>query len=120
MDDSQTIVKQISEDSTQTVGLKTVTRTPFEIIIEPLDAVEKYIVVLDANGNPLSSGNTGGSDTILAIQDHDVSKINIFICDYYEYMDEIKDTLRKEYEMQNKTYQQLLEERALYHREIVF
>lgn len=120
MDDSQTIVKQISEDSTQTVGLKTVTRTPFEIIIEPLDAVEKYIVVLDANGDPLSSGNTGGSDTILAIQDHDVSKIHIFICDYYEYMDEIKDTLRKEYEMQNKSYQQLLEERALYHREIVF
>lgn len=122
-DDSQTIVKEIYDVDENNIGLETVTKTPFEIVVDDSGYVDGFTVVLDADGNPLNVGNTGGSTNILAIKGRDVSKIDVFICDYTEYMDEIKGyPLGDDYEerKRTKTYKQLLEERALYHREIVF
>ena len=79
-------------------------------------------MALDADGDILPYGSSGDANTF-AIQDRDVSRIDIYICDYIEYMDELKvyywsedyETKKKE-----KTFKQLLDERALYHREIIF
>lgn len=122
-DDSQTIVKEIYDVDENNIGLETVTKTPFEIVVDDSGYVDGFTVVLDADGNPLDGGNTGGSTNILAINGRDVSKIDVFICDWTEYMDEIKGyPLGDDYEerKKTKTYKQLLEERALYHKEIVF
>lgn len=122
-DGSQTIVKEIYDGDENKIGLDTVTKTPFEIVVDDAGYVDGFVVVLDANGNQLHVGNTGGSNNILAIREQDVSKIDVFICDYFEYMDEIKGyPLGEDYEerKKTKTYKQLLEEQALYHKEIVF
>lgn len=122
-DSSKTVVKEINDVDENNIGLKTVTKTPFELIIKDSGNIDCFTVVLDADGEPLDNGNTGGSTNVLAVSDHDVSKIDVFICDYVEYMDEIKGYYWSEdYEemKKTKTYKQFLEERALYHKEIVF
>lgn len=118
-----TVVKEINDVDENGLGLVSVTKTPFEIIIDDgNENADYFTVALDAKGDILGNG-IGGSTNTLAIQDRDVSKIDVYICDYGEYMDELKgyywsddyETRKKE-----KTFGQLLDERALYHREIVF
>lgn len=121
--DEGTIVKEIYDVDENDVGLETVTKTPFELVVEDSGNVDCFTVVLDADGEILDSGVVGGSSNTLAIGDHDVSKVDIFICDYTEYMDELKGYYWSDtYEEDKKTkiFKELLEEHALYHREITF
>ena len=57
------------------------------------------------------------------ISTYDASKVDIYICDYIEYMDELKgywwSTDYKE-KAKEKTFKQLLDERCLYHKEVTF
>ncbi|MDO4274743.1 MAG: hypothetical protein Q4D16_13830, partial [Eubacteriales bacterium] len=88
---------------------------------DPLDYVP---VVMDADGELMSSGGKfGGSGNMIAIQDRDVSSITVFLCDYVEYMDELKvyywsDDYEKNKD--TKTFKQLLEEEAIMWKEIKF
>ena len=57
-----------------------------------------------------------------AIQDRDVSTVYIYLCDYYEYMDELKgqqnfDNPTKE---DGQKWKKLLEENAKYHKTLHF
>lgn len=118
-----TVVKKINDVDENGLGLVSVTKTPFEITIDDGSGNEDYFTVaLDADGDILGNG-IGGSTNTLAIQNRDVSKIDVYICDYEEYMDELKGYYWSEdYEIKKKekTFAQLLDERALYHKEIVF
>jgi len=120
---SGTVVKKINDVDENGLGLVSVTRTPFEIIIDDGQANADYFTIaLDADGDILDYGSSSNTNTF-AIQDRDVSKIDVYICDYMEYMDELKGYYWSEdYEVKKKekTFGQLLDERALYHKEIVF
>lgn len=122
-DNSQTVVKEINDIDENGLGLESVTKTPFEVIIKDGMGVDYFTVALDAEGNIMDNGKFGGNCNTLAIADRDISTIDIYICDYLEYMDELKGYYySEEYEenKKEKTFKQLLDERALYHKEISF
>lgn len=106
-------------------GVISVTKTPFEIALEVQDPEARYVpVVMDAHGELMSAGGKfGGSGNMIAIQNSDVSSISIYLCDYLEYMDELKGYYwSDDYEKnkKTKTFQQLLQEKALMWKEIKF
>lgn len=122
-DDSQTIVKEINDVDENGLGLVSVTKTPFEVTIQDGQGADYFTVALDADGNIMDNGKFGGMANTLAISDRDISKIDIYICDYDEYMDELKGYYYSddyEEKKKEKTFKQLLDERALYHKEISF
>ena len=122
-DDSQTVVKEINDVDENGIGLVSVTITPFEITVQDGQNYNTFTVVLDAEGELMDTGKFGGNTNVLAIGDHDVSKVDVYICDYDEYMDELKGYYWSEdYEekKKEKTFKQLLDERALYHKEVSF
>ena len=72
-----------------------------------------FVVVLDADGQLLPNGSSSYADTY-AINGRDVSKVYVYVCDYVEYMDDIKG-------YRNDTdFKKILDERALYRKEISF
>lgn len=122
-DYSQTIVEEINDVDENGLGLVSVTKTPFELTIDDGNGADYFTVVLDADGNILDSGKFGGDTNVLAIGGRDISHIDIYICDYVEYMDELKGYYwSDDYDEKKKTksFKQLLDERALYHREMTF
>lgn len=122
-DSSQTVVKEMNDVNEENIGLVSVTKTPFELIVEDSNNPDSFTVVLDADGDIMPSGTFGGWTNVMPLQDRDVSKIDIYICDYIEYMDELKGYYWSEDYQENKktkTFKQLLDERALYHKELIF
>lgn len=118
-----TVTKEINLLDEKGYGIASVTRTPFEVQINEVPGGDYCYTVLDANGEPLDYGNQGGSTNILSIKDRDISKIYVYVCDYMEYMDEIKGYYWSEdYEekKKTKTYKEYLDERALFSAEVVF
>ncbi len=118
-----TVVKEFGDLDENGMGLVSVTKTPFEITIDDgQPGADYFMVALDADGDILDYGSSSNTNTF-AIQDRDVSRIDVYICDYVEYMDELKGYYWSEdYESRKKekTFKQLLDERALYHKEVVF
>lgn len=125
-----TIVKEVGDIDENGLGVVSVTKTPFEITVETQEpdisespsGAGYFVVALDADGDILPYGS-GGRINVWAIQDRDISRIDIYLCDYIEYMDELKgyywsDTYEKDKE--TKTFKQLLDERALHHTEVTF
>ena len=106
-------------------GVLSITKTPFEITMKMQDPETKYFaVMLDANGDIMPYGGVanGNADTY-AIQDRDISTVYIYLCDYYEYMDELKGYYwSDDYEekAKTKTFKQLLDERAVAGTEVHF
>lgn len=89
---SDTVEKDVNVVDENGDGVLSITKTPFEITMKMQDPETKYVaVMLDANGDILPDGGVanGNADTY-AIQDRDVSTVYIYLCDYYEYMDELK------------------------------
>lgn len=121
--DSETIKIDINDRDENGLGLVSVSRTPFEVMVDAGSPNgDYYVTVLDANGEPMET-NGGGSVMSYAIQDRDVSRVDVYICDYLEYMDELKGYYwSSDYEekKKEKTYKQLLDERAVYHKEVAF
>ena len=87
------------------------------------DPEAKYFaVMLDANGDIMPYGGVSNSNNTYAIQDRDISTVYIYLCDYYEYMDELKgqqnfDNPTKE---DGQKWKKLLEENAKYHKTLHF
>ncbi|MDO4523205.1 MAG: DUF4179 domain-containing protein [Eubacteriales bacterium] len=120
---SDTEVIEFHDVDENGLGLESITKTPFEIIVEDGGNYNYFTTVLDANGNPLNTGTFGGTTNTLAIGTQDVSKIDVYICDYIEYMDEIKGYYwgnAVSDPVGGEAYKKILDERALYHKEIVF
>lgn len=118
-----TVTKEINLVDENGHGVVSVTKTPFEIQLNEVTGGDYICTVLDADGEPLSYGNQGGDGRIFAIKDRDVSKIYVYICDWTEYMDELKGYYWSEdykEKKKEKTYKEYLDERAVLHTEVVF
>ena len=123
-DHTRTITREVNLLDENGSGIQSVTRTPFELILNEVNPSGNYfLVATDADGDLLPYGNFGGNANTFAVQDRDVSKVDVYICDYTEYMDELKgyywsdDYAEKK---KTKTFKQFLDERALMHQEVVF
>ena len=60
---------------------------------------------------------------MLAIANKDVSTVYVYLCDYIEYMDELKGyywSLDYEEKAKTKTFKQLLDENAILKTEVTF
>ncbi len=120
--DKDTIRKEINDVDEQGLGIISATKTPVEITLDMPQNSDYFAVILDANGT-LMDGNTYGSQNTVSISGYDTSKIHVYICDYIEYMDELKGywwSSDYEEKAKEKTFKQLLDERSLYHKEILF
>ena len=79
-------------------------------VIEPAGSMV-FAVALDADGNKIESGS--GNTDELATEGHDISRVYVYLCDYDEYMDEIKG-YGVPGNQKEKSFQEVLEERALF------
>lgn len=89
---SDTVEKDVNVVDENGDSVLSITKTPFEITMKMQDPETKYVaVMLDANGDIMPYGGVANSNAdTYAIQDRDVSTVYIYLCDYYEYMDELK------------------------------
>ena len=122
---SDTVEKDVNVVDENGDGVLSITKTPFEITMKMQDPETKYVaVMLDANGDIMPYGGVANSNAdTYAIQDRDVSTVYIYLCDYYEYMDELKGYYwSDDYEekAKTKTFKQLLDERAVAGTEVHF
>ena len=122
---SDTVEKDVNVVDENGDGVLSITKTPFEITMKIQDPEIKYFaVMLDANGDIMPYGGVANSNAdTYAIQDRDISTVYIYLCDYYEYMDELKGYYwSDDYEekAKTKTFKQLLDERAVAGTEVHF
>lgn len=122
---SDTVEKDVNVVDENGDGVLSITKTPFEITMKMQDPETKYVaVMLDANGDMMPYGGVANSNAdTYAIQDRDVSTVYIYLCDYYEYMDELKGYYwsdNYEEKAKTKTFKQLLDERAVAGTEVHF
>lgn len=121
---SDTVEKDVNVVDENGDGVLSITKTPFEITMKMQDPETKYFaVMLDANGDIMPYGGVSNSNNTYAIQDRDISTVYIYLCDYYEYMDELKGYYwSDDYEekAKTKTFKQLLDERAVASAEVHF
>ena len=121
---SDTVKKDVNVVDENGDGVLSITKTPFEITMKMQDPEAKYFaVMLDANGDIMPYGGVSNSNNTYAIQDRDISTVYIYLCDYYEYMDELKGYYwSDDYEekAKTKTFKQLLDERAVAGTEVHF
>lgn len=106
---------QVEEINEQGIGVDYIEISSVELTIhtiEPADLLT-FAVVLDRDGKMLLSGSNNAYE--LAIAGHDISTITVYICDYDEYMDEIKAYALRD---DNENFRRILEERALFKKVI--
>ena len=127
VDDSQTEVLELNDTNDAGIGLKSVIRTPYELTVNELykegSNSDCFMVALDANGNTLPYNESTGNCNNFAIQDRDISTVDIYFLDYVQYMDELKGYYwSDDYEekAKTKTFKQLLDERAVADTEVHF
>lgn len=121
---SDTVTKDIAVTDDDGYGVTSITKTPFEITMEMNDPEAKYVpVVLDAEGELMTGGGLVGNMETVAVQGKDTSTVYVYICDYYEYMDELKGYYWSEdyvEKAKEKNFRELLDERAVAKAEVIF
>ena len=126
LDDSQTEVMELNDINDAGIGLRSVIRTPYELTINELyeegSNSDCFMVALDANGNKLPYNDSVGNCNIFAIQDRDISTVDIYILDYIQYMDELKgeDNYNNETKPEGQKWSDLLDQYAKYHKTLHF
>lgn len=105
---------QLDEVNEEGIGVEKIEISPVELtlhIVEPTDR-SLYGVVLDKNGEMLITGSSNANE--LTTAGRDISTVSIYICDYIEYMDEIKG-----YELEDhEKFRSMLEEKALFKTQV--
>ena len=127
VDDSQTEVVEINETNDAGIGLKSVIRTPYELTVNDLyedgSDADCFLVALDANGNKLPYNESNGNCDNFAIQNRDISTVDIYILDYVQYMDELKgedNYNNNENKPEGQKWSDLLDKNAKYHKTLHF
>lgn len=126
VDDSRTIVHEVNEINELGLGLENVILTPYELRVnykyEGVSFGDTALFALDADGNRLPSPNSFLPNTF-AIQDRDISTVDIYILDKEKYM-EILSTderfLSDEYSQSEIDWRELLKKYAKYHKTLHF
>ena len=116
-------VNEVNDDG---IGLEKVVKTRYELRVYPKDKSEtdgKYYFaeVFDANGERMDYA--GDITDCRQTYGYDTSKVNIYLCDEDEYMNELKGYyFSEDYEekKKTKTYEEYIAEHAVYHKEITF
>ena len=108
-DNHRVVLDDVNADG---LGVRAVSVTPFELSIETEQTSDMncVVVVLDAQGKWMDSGN--GDMSVLPVADHDVSKITVYLCDFEAWTGEIKG------HRTDADFARYLKERALYEREV--
>lgn len=103
----------INEVNEEGIGVESIEISPVEMTLNPVEPADHptFAVALDKNGNKISSGSSNAYE--LAIADHDISTVYIYIFDYDEYMDDIKGYFWDK-ETDGRSVWEILEERALF------
>lgn len=109
-------VNQMNEDG---AGVESVTKTPFEITVneqyaEGVPREEYFPVIVDAKGNVMDETGSAGSANTVSVKNHDISTIYVYLCDYTEYMDELKSHKEEE------GFKELMDEKAKFAAEVHF
>ncbi len=127
VDDSQTEVMELNDTNDAGIGLRSVIRTPYELTVNELyeegSNSDCFMVALDANGNKLPYNDSVGNCNIFAIQDRDISTVDIYILDYIQYMDELKgedNYNNNENKPEGQKWSDLLDQYAKYHKTLHF
>lgn len=127
VDDSQTEVQELNDTNDTGIGLRSVTKSPYEISFEELytdgSDSDTFLVALDADGNKLPYVESADSTKTFAIQDRDISTIDVYILDYSQYMDELKSQdnyTNNETKPEGEKWSDLLGQHALYHTTLHF
>lgn len=111
--DSNARIIPVNETNADGIGVESLEISSVEMamnIIEPAGTLT-FAAVLDADGNKIENGASNAYE--LAIEGHDISKVYVYVCDYDEYMDEIKEYGVPE-NHSDRSFQEVLEERALF------
>lgn len=127
VDTSRTVTLDINETNENGIGLKSVTKTPYEFTVQELydEGADSdcFLVALDAQGNRLPYNDSSGNTNNFAIQDRDISTVDIYILDYIQYMDELKgeeNYNNNENKPDGEKWGDLLEQYAKYHKTLHF
>lgn len=109
------IVDEIGENG---AGIYSVSKSGFEVVVEEKNTEERwaqgtFVVVLDAEGKLLPYGSSSYANTF-AIDGRDVSKVYVYVCDFSEYLDELKQY------RETDTFKEVLDQNALYSKVIEF
>lgn len=127
IDTTQTETLEINETNENGIGLKSIVRTPYELTVyelyeEGADS-DSFLVALDADGNKLPYNDSNGNTNNFAIQDRDISTVDIYILDYVQYMDELKgedNYNNNETKPEGEKWSDLLDQHAKYHTTVHF
>ncbi|WP_328597088.1 DUF4179 domain-containing protein [Porcincola intestinalis] len=109
----------------------TVRKTPLTISNDSLNQVEVggdnrdqklyEIVYLDHNGRQLQPFKGIGDTNVVSTIGRDVSTVDLYICDYNDYMDNLKPrSVEGGEKAEAEPFRQMLEEKALYHEQLAF
>src|SRR5699024_2593645 len=121
---SDTVTKDIDVTDGDGYGVTSITKTPFEITVEMNDPEAKYVpAVRDDEVELMDGGRVVRNIETVAVQRNESYSVYVYICNYYEYMDELKGYYWSEdYEekAKKKTFQELLDEIAFAKAEVLF
>lgn len=107
VDRQNTTSKTIDVEGLSGISYITVSKTPFELQLDYDDPYANYIVVaLDKDGKHMEAED---NLDMLPVKGHDVSEITLYVCDYYDYMDEIKGK-----QLETDKAKDILDEKALW------
>ncbi len=109
--DSASRVIEVNKTNSAGIGIKSIELSAVEMTLNTIEGGDTIAVALDADGNKIENGSSNVYE--LAIAGHDISKVYIYICDWDEYMDEIKG-YGVSGNQHDKSFQEVLEERALF------
>ncbi len=109
--DSASRVIEVNKTNSAGIGIKSIELSAVEMTLNTIEGGDTIAVALDADGNKIENGSSNVYE--LAIAGHDISKVYIYICDWDEYMDEIKG-YGVSGNQHDKSFKEVLEERALF------
>lgn len=123
MNHTDTVTKEVNLVDEEGSGIISVTKTPFELTVQLNDPNANYAAaVLDADGDMMPRGGLGSANTY-AVQDRNTSKVYVYLCDYEEYMCELKGyywSLDYQEKKKTKNFKQYLDERGIPFAEVSF
>ncbi len=125
-DNSQTQIIDVEQVGDAGVGIKEVVKTPYEvtanlIVPEGQTSDDYMLVICDADGDILPY--QGDSTFLYNIYQRNTDKVYVFVCDFHEYLSELKGYRWKgdyEEKKKEKTFAEYLSEHALASAEVTF